>query len=426
MDGNIVKGGFVGHNTLNLPILSAAIPDGWEKDCCLEYNDEIDYNTDADVIFIIGTSNDILHGYNISKKFRQKGKKLIHGGYQDTFSLSLMKQVCDSVYHGIPGPEQMEIILEDVYTDKLKPEYNCGINIDFPFDYSFFKRKKVRHIQFFSSVGCKFKCDYCCHQVSYDGIYKLRNIENVITDLKSIKQLTKYVGFRDPNFYNDRKQLIELCSRMIKEELGIRWAAQCPINIGKDKEVLTIMRKAGCRLIFLGLETLYQKNLQSVNKPFKTEEYRELISKIQNAGIFVVGYFMFGLDHDTPETSDEIFSFVRDTKISLPLINIYIPMPGTRLFERLKHEGRLDHPDLKTFMKNSPLYSIPCNRCYFTPKNISREDLELGYMKLFRKLTTYSEILKRSIKPNLYMFKLLMLNLELRKERIRMESHIYT
>lgn len=421
MDGKIAKGGFLGYNTLNLPILSAAVPTNWEKECCFEYNDDINYDTDADVIFIIGITIDIKHGYNVADKFKQKGKKIIHGGYQDAFSLSMMKQVCDSVYHGLPGPKQMENMLEDAYNGNLKSEYNCGINVDFPFDYSFFKGRKISHIEIFSSVGCKYKCDYCYHQISFDGIYKFRSIENVITDLKAIKQLTNIVAFRDPNFYNERDRLIELCQRIIKERIGLSWAAQSPVIIGNDKEVLTLMKKAGCKLIFLGLETLNQKNLQSVNKPFKVAEYRDLISKIHKTGIMVAGYFMFGLDYDTTETFDEVFSFIRQTKIELPIVNIFTPIPGTRVYQRLKGEDRLDYPDLGSFLKRDPLYGQPCNCCHFTPKYISRKELEKGYMELFRKLTTYKEIFRRTLKSKLNM-KVLLLNLNLRRERLKMET----
>jgi len=424
MDGKIAKGGFLGYNTLNLPILSAAVPLTWEKECCFEYNDAINYDTNADVIFIIGTTIDIKNGCNVAQRFKEKGKVVIHGGYQDSFSLLLMKKVCDSVYHGIPGPQQMKEILDDAEKGQLRHEYHCGINIDFPFDYSFFEGRKIHHIELYSSIGCKFKCDYCYHQISFDGIYRFRSIENVITDLKSIKKLTKYVGFRDPNIYNERDRLIKLCHQLIEEKIGIRWAAQCPVFIGKDKEVLALMHQAGCRLIFLGLESLNQKNLQSVNKPFNVADYRHLVSTIQETGIMVAAYFMLGLDYDSINTFDEIFSFVRETKIELPIVNLFTPIPGTRVYNRLKAEERLDYPNLETFEKRDPLYGQPCNCSYHTPKNISREDLEKGYMELFHKLTSYPEIFRRTLKFNRNAFKVLVLNLNLRKERLKMETQI--
>jgi radical SAM superfamily enzyme YgiQ (UPF0313 family) len=421
MDGSIVKSGFVGHNTLNLPILTASIPTDWEKECCMEYNDEINFHTDAALIFIVGISNDIIHGYNIAEKFKQKGKQLIYGGHQDSFSIQLMKEVCNAVYHGIPGPTQMKRILNDALSNNLEKEYHCGVNIDFPFDYSCFKGKKVKQIQFFSSVGCKYKCDYCYHQLSYNGKFYQRNIDHVVQDLKAIRELTKYLAFRDPNFYNDRNRVISLCERIITEKLNITWAAQCPIHIGRDEEVLKLMRKAGCKLIFLGLESLNQNNLKSVHKPFKVREYEKMIAKIHEARIFTVGYFMFGLDYDTNDSFQQVFSFVKRTKLSLPIPNIFIPIPGTRIFERLRNERRLDIPDLDTFLAYKPHYSNPCSKCFFTPKNISRRELEQNYIELFRKLTSYKEILKRSVRFDKDMFKLLYMNLNLRNERIKLE-----
>ena len=101
----LVKGEFLGNRSVEMPILCATIPKYWEKEYCYEYLEEIDFNTDAGVIIIMGTSMDIIHGYKIADIFRQKNKTIVYGGYQDVFSLELMKGVVDAVYHGIPGPK---------------------------------------------------------------------------------------------------------------------------------------------------------------------------------------------------------------------------------------------------------------------------------------------------------------------------------
>lgn len=422
MDGNIVKGWSQVNCSLDLPVLSAIIPSQWEKTCCLEYFDNIDYDSDAPVVFLTAMSNDILHAYDIARKLKEKGKIILFGGHQDTFCEAIMKSVCDSIYYGIPGPEHMEMMLEDAYSGQLKSQYQCGININFPFDYSVFEGKEVRYLQITSSAGCRFNCDYCCHQLNYHGHYWLRNIDYVIEDLRAARKQTRFIAFRDINIYNNRKNLIELCSRIIEEKIDIRWGAQCPVYVGNDQEVLSLMRKAGCRLLFLGLETLNQKNLDSVHKPFKAARYSENISRIKKAGINVAGYFIFGFDHDTPESFDEVYSFVQDNKLSLVFMNIYIPLPGTRLFERMKKEGRLDIPDVETFIKKDPLYGMPNNRIYFTPKNMSRDELDKGFLDLSRRLTSYKEILRRSLKPELAAATIFKMNLDLRKDRLKMET----
>ena len=343
----------------------------------------------------------------------------MYGGYQDVFSLELMKGVADTVYHGIPGPEQMETILEDSMDNKLKSEYHCGINIDFPFDYSIFKGKKLSYVQVITSLGCHFKCDFCCQPVLNGGTYHLRSINNVIKDLHRVRKFSKYIGFRDANLLNRKSHIVELCSKIIEEKIDIRWAAQCSITIGNDRKLLALMRKAGCRILFFGLETLNQDNLNSIHKPIEVASYGNLITKVHKAGIYTAGYFMFGFENDTMKCFNDVYSFVKKTKLAIPLINIYNPIPGTGLFERLKSEKRLDYPDLNSYLKDTPIHSLPCSKSYFTPKNMSREELENGFTELSKKLTAYKEIFRRSLKPNLNMIVLLGLNFNLRREYIK-------
>jgi bacteriochlorophyll C12 methyltransferase len=182
------------------------------------------------------------------------------------------------------------------------------------------------------------------------------------------------------------------------------------------------MRKAGCKIIYIGFETMNQKNLDSVNKPFKVSNYLSMVKNIQEAGIRVVGFFMFGFEYDTQESFDQVYDFVSKSKIAYPIVNILTPIPGTPVFDRLKKEGRLHLPNVKTFNKVKPLYSIPCNHTYFEPKLMTRKELEDSFMQLSKRLSSYKEIVKRSFyNINILSFFLLKMNLEFRKDHQRME-----
>ena len=272
-------------------------------------------------------------------------------------------------------------------------------------------------------MGCHYKCDFCCQPVLNGGSFHLRGIENVIQDLKNVRKLSKFIGFRDANIVNRKSHLVALCSRIIEEKINIRWAAQCSITIGNDMKLLALMRKAGCRILFFGLETLNQDNLKWIHKPIKAATYANLITKVHKAGIYTAAYFMFGFDHDTKKTFDDVYSFVRKTKLAIPLLNIYNPVPGTRLFELLKKEKRLDYPELDTYLKDPPIHRLPCSKSYFIPKNMSKAELEKGFKELSKKLTTYKDIFRRSLKPNLNMIILLGLNFNLRREYIKRNSN---
>lgn len=424
MDGKLVKGWSQANCSVDLPMLSATIPNSWGKQICSEYYDEIDYDTDASLVFIVAMSVDIFHAVNIASKFKKRGKIVIFGGHQDSFSKELMAEVCDSCYYGSPGLDDMQKLLDNVINSTLKKEYHFGINIDFPFDYSLYKGKKVRYIQILGSLGCVFHCDYCWHQISYGGGVKLRDVDMIIEDLKVVKKLTRFAAFRDPNFYNKRQHTIEVCNRITKEKIGIKWGAQCPIIIGHDDEALEAMYKAGCRLLFIGFESLEKENLRSVHKPFNPEMYKELALNIKKHGINVIGYFMFGFDYDTPDSYKKVLDFVEEAKLVMPIINILTPVPGTRLYEKMNKEGRLDYTDVNSFIQKKPLYSIPCNKCYFDHPTMSRSEIETKFMDLSYRLTTYERILKRSVKPNIESLTILKMNLDQRKDRRKMEASV--
>jgi radical SAM superfamily enzyme YgiQ (UPF0313 family) len=334
-----------------------------------------------------------------------------------------MKQICDGIYFGIPDKRWMKKMLEDAQKDTIQKEYHCGINIDFPFDYSVFDGQKNDHLIVVSSVGCIYNCDYCQHTVQYNKIHKQRDIDCVIEDLKSIKKYTPVAAFRDSNFYNESDYVHQLCKRIISENLKMKWGAQCPIGIGKEPELLKLMYKAGCRMLFIGYETLNPDNLKSVHKPNLAHKYKEYTKNIQNAGIYVVGYFFFGFDYDTKESFSEVYNFVHETKLALPIINIYTPVPGTKFYKRLVEEKRVSLPDAEDFVKTDLMFSIPCSRCHFQPLSASKKELENGFIELYQKFTTPWEIFRRALgASNLQEFLLLLkMNLNLRFERRKIE-----
>jgi radical SAM superfamily enzyme YgiQ (UPF0313 family) len=423
MDGKLVKGFSLASCPLELPQMAGAIPSDWEKTFSHEYLEDIDYNSDASVIFITSPSNDILHAKDVISKFKAKGKKVIFGAHEDGFSEDILGEIADSFYRGIPDKEDVKTMLNDAINDQLLDHYEFGYNFNYPYDYTVYEGKKVNYIHVQGSTGCLFKCEFCRHPSSSNGgIYKLRDIDCIIDDLKSVRKLTKYVAFKDPNFFNKRSHLIELCNRIIQEKLDVTWGAQMPIYVGKDREVIDIMKKAGCRVIYIGFETLNQDNLDYVNKPFKVKEYIPMVKNIQKRGIRVVGYFMFGFDYDTEKSFDDVFDFVHESKIAYPLVNILTPVPGTPVFESMKIEGRLDLPDAETFQRINPLYSIPCNHAYFEPKLMSREQLEDGFMRLSKRLSSLKEVWRRSFtKFDFLSFIFLKMNMEFRKDHKRLE-----
>ena len=396
LDGRLLKGKSLFIHSLVLPILSATVPSDWEKEFCLEYFEDVNYHSEASVVGISSMGYDISHGCEIAEIFKKQGKIVIFGGYQAYFSRNRLRPLADSIVFGNPGPREMKKIVGDIESGQLAPEYYCGADIDFPFDYSVLMGKRIYCMTVLSSVGCRNKCDFCCTAAIYQGRYRLRNLNHVLADIRAARRRTRYLAFIDTNIYNSREYLLRLCSRIIQENLNIRWGAESTIDIAEDIEVLNLLRRAGCKMLFIGLETLNQHSLDSVNKPYSAERYRELIQRIHRAGIYVAGYFILGLDGETPSSVDDLFDFIHKTRLNFPSLNLLLPAPGTRIFDRLGKEGRLLIQNEDEFISNNLYYNASSNRCFFIPKNMSVEQAENSFIDLNRRLSPFREILWRS------------------------------
>jgi radical SAM superfamily enzyme YgiQ (UPF0313 family) len=281
--------------------------------------------------------------------------------------------------------------------------------------------KKIRFTSVLSSIGCGNDCEFCCTAAVYRGRYYLRQIEHVIADLGAARARGRWVGFIDSNIYANREYLRRLCAAITAANLDIKWGAEGTIDLGHDPESLRAMKRAGCGLLFVGLETPNQASLDSVGKPYSAEGQRDAVRQIHKAGISVAGYFLLGLDGDTSETFDQIYRFIRSTRVNLPVLNLLLPVPGTRTFDRLDREGRLLVRTEDEFLRNNLSYNISCNRCFYVPKLMSAEDTARKFAELHGRLSSPWQVLRRSITGNFRTFPILLAkNLELRRDAHKM------
>jgi len=424
MDGKLIKELPLFNYSYNLPIISATVPSEWQKETCLEYTEEIDYDSDAHVIIITSPGYDLSHSVEIAEKFKEKNKVVVFGAHMDEFSDKILRNICDSVFYGYPNPDKMREMLSDVESVKLKNEYHFGNNINFAFDYTVLKKRKMPFIPMIASLGCRHNCSYCCYPPIFGGHYYLRNVEYVISDLKQAAQHQKPIAFLDANLYNNRKYLTLLCNRIIEEKIHIVWGGQCTVNIGDDTEALNLLHQAGCRMMFLGLETLDNKNMVQLNKEMNADHYSRQITNIRNAGIQIGAFFMLGLDQDDTSTFDKVYSFFQENKIAVSYVHIYFPIPGTSLAERLKTDGRILENYFDDYQYKQAKFSAPCSIAYFAPAKLTKPELEAGFLRLFEKITSLKNIFRRVFVPDLRIALLILkMNLEARRKSKSMKRN---
>ena len=138
--------------------------------------------------------------------------------------------------------------------------------------------------------------------------------------------------FWDDNLYNAPGSFQALCEAV--RPLGRPWAAELTIDLAEKPELLKLARDSGCNNLFLGIESVSQTAIDGLDKwSNDTKSMSDLVRRVHDAGISVMGAFVFGLDGDDPSSFDRTLEFINESGIDLVVANIIQPYPGTGTFK---------------------------------------------------------------------------------------------
>jgi anaerobic magnesium-protoporphyrin IX monomethyl ester cyclase len=183
-----------------------------------------------------------------------------------------------------------------------------------------------------TSRGCPAGCTYCIKHVSYQFSVRLRSAENIMEELWVLKKM----GINNIHMYADlftvnRDQVIDLCKMMIEQNINIKWTCNSRVDY-VDEEMLTLMGKAGCRLISWGIESGNEQILRHARKGAYPDKAERALKWARNAGIMNWGYFIIGLPGETEETIRDTIDFAKKLPLDIALFHVAAPYPGTPFF----------------------------------------------------------------------------------------------
>lgn len=371
---------------LSLVSVAALTPPEVQVSLIDENIEDIDSGAEVDVIGLTAMTMQAPRAYAIADEYRARGVKVIMGGIHASLLPQEAKQHVDSVVIGEAEGVWARAI-EDLRSGTLKPFYQAQKPSlkDLPQPRrDLFKERAYNTINCIqTSRGCPFDCEFCSVAQFFGQTYRLRPLEEVMEEIKPYAG--RFILFIDDNLVGNPSYAKELFRRMIP--LGLEWGGQCSLTIARDEKLLKLAKESGCTSFYIGFESLSKENLASMNKSFnKLQDYEELIKKIRDQGISIIGSFIFGLDQDDPSVFDRTVNFCEKNKIDLPTYHILTPLPGTRLFQRMEEEGRLLHKDWAEYNGSSVV---------FKPRLMPEETLQKGYFWAYRETYSWSSILKR-------------------------------
>jgi radical SAM superfamily enzyme YgiQ (UPF0313 family) len=353
-----------------------------------------------DLVALTSLSAQIYDAYQVADHFRARGIPVVMGGLHVSSEPEEAKEHCASVVIGEGEPLWPEV-LRDFENDRLKPFYRRTPGglfdlRDAPMPrFDLLDPDKYNRITVQTSRGCPHKCEFCASSILLTPRYKLKPVQKVMAEIRSIKQLwpRPFIEFADDNSFVHRAHYKSLLRELAVER--VRWFTETDISVAEDDELLGLMRDSGCQQVLIGLESPRHASLDGLElrnnwKARQQDFYKKAVAKIQSRGITVNGCFILGLEADTPDVFEDVFQFVRDSGLYEVQITFLTPFPGTPLHARLKKEGRLIR---EKAWELCTLFDINIR-----PPRMSVAELQSGFLRLARRLYSAEETLGRRAK----------------------------
>ena len=208
------------------------------------------------------------------------------------------------------------------------------------------KRYATMSIQF--SRGCPFNCDFCNVTALFGHRPRIKTAEQIIAELDYLYQhgWRGQIFFVDDNFIGNKKYLMNhLLPALIewqKGKSGFLFNTEASINLADNEDLMHTMVEAGFDTVFVGIETPDEQSLAECNKKQnKNRNLIESVKSIQRTGLQVQGGFIVGFDSDGPSIFQRQIDFIQKSGIVTAMVGLLQAPPGTKLYERMKREGRL-------------------------------------------------------------------------------------
>lgn len=382
---------------LGLITVAAMLPEEWHKKL-------IDMNVSklsdkdllwADYVFI-GAMNVHINSFReIVRRCNKLGIKVVAGGPLPTTQYKDLLGVDHFILN--EAEITLPLFLEDLKNGNPKPVYTSN---EFPdisstpvplFELLEIKKYASMSVQY--SRGCPYDCEFCSITMLNGRKPRTKSAKQFITELNRLSELgyKGAISVVDDNFIgNKRKLKVEFLPELIKwskeNNYLFNFITEVSINLADDDELMNLMIEAGFNSVFVGIET---PNNESLAECGKTQNLRrnlvDSIKKLQRAGFIVSGGFIVGFDNDTEKVFDEQIQFIQQSGITNAMVGLLNAPTGTKLYNRMKAEGRL----LDMFSGNNMDASIN-----FIPK-MNYKVLIRGYSNLLHTIYSQSEYFKR-------------------------------
>lgn len=186
-----------------------------------------------------------------------------------------------------------------------------------------------------TTYGCPYECEFCSKPI-FGNLFRTRGMESIMQEIRAIR-LQGYDGLwvADDCFTLSLPHVRRFCRMLERCDFNMTWTCLSRAQ-EMPAEDIQLMRRAGCRKVYFGLESGSDEVLGLMKKRITVAEAARAVELFARGGIETAGFFMIGYPGETRETIETTLRWA----LSLPLDDISftvpVPLPGTGLFERVR------------------------------------------------------------------------------------------
>lgn len=294
---------------------------------------------------IIVSSSDATDHY---EQYLRNGADFVILGEAEQTLLELINAIeqGETDFQGIPGlvfsqnAQPVKTVRRQVMKDLDALPFPAWDLVDLaPYRAMWLKSSGYFSLNMATTRGCPFKCNWCAKPI-YGNRYNSRTPENVILELKLLKEIAPFdhIWFCDDIFGLKPGWVHAFANLVEKEQLPFSFKIQARADLLLQENYIKDLARAGCRTIWMGAESGSQKILDAMDKGITVDQIYRATTLLKKNGIHPGFFIQFGYPGETKEDIAQTIRMIRDLAPAEIGISVSYPLPGTVFYERVKAE----------------------------------------------------------------------------------------
>ncbi len=261
--------------------------------------------------------------------------------------------------------------------------------------------KKYPFATMMTSRGCPYNCNFCVNYKVLGKKFRYRSPENVLEEIDELvhKYHVKEISILDDNFSLIPNRVEKICDGLMDKSYDLIWKTSNGIRADSITEpLIQKMKKSGCYLLAFGVESGNPEILKVIQKNETLDQIENVIKLCKKYKIKTEAFFMIGNEDETEKTIQDTIDFAKELNVDIAQFQIFIPLPGSSYYEKIKQNGKLYTKSWKDYNAfNEPIFEYKdltrelmskmqkkaYKEYYFRPKMIIKKLLEVKSFKQF-------------------------------------------